>query len=85
LPGRYLWHFTSFPEEENAHLRLRGGFFHERLVTQPGRGQQSIRRAKFRIKNMTKNSDYMALAGRTLIAVLFLMSATKRFANGERR
>ena len=76
----------SFPEEENAHLRLRGSVaFHERLVTQPGRGQQSIRRAKFRIKNMTKNSDYMALAGRTLIAVRFLMSATTRFANGERR
>jgi hypothetical protein len=34
---------------------------------------------------MTKNSDYTALAGRTLIAVRFLMSATTRFANGERR
>jgi hypothetical protein len=44
-----------------------------------------MRRPKFRIKNMTKNSDYMALAGRTLIAILFLMSTTTRFANGERR
>jgi hypothetical protein len=24
FPGRYLWHFMSFPVEENAHLRLRG-------------------------------------------------------------
>jgi hypothetical protein len=62
-----------------------GGFFHERLVGQPGRGQQLIRRPKLGSSICTKNSDYTALAGRILIAVLFLMSATKRFANGERR
>jgi putative oxidoreductase len=70
----------SFPEEENAHLRLLGGFFQERLVTQPGRGPQLIRRPKLRIKNMTKNSDYTALAGRILIAVLFLLSGIGKIA-----